>query len=193
MQSVSTDAGRASPSPQEVLKGAIVVDTKQVRSHLDEVVRSTVEQTLNQLLDEEADRVAGAGKYERSVERRDTRAGSYRRKLQTKAGEVELTVPRLRTRPWRPPSSSGTSAPVGGHDRGDCVDAGERICDEPGGTADQRPSQIATEPPHHREAAASRRGHGEAPSDSGEAKKQPDLGLIRDSGPRSDGPPRENG
>jgi len=67
-----------------------------VRGHADEVVRSTVETTWNPLLlDEEADRIAGAGRYERSAERQDTRAGSYRRKLQTKAGEVELTVPRL--------------------------------------------------------------------------------------------------
>lgn len=81
------------------LGGAFRVDTEQVRGHLDEVVRSTVEQTLNQLLDEEADRIAGAGKYERSSQRKDTRAGSYQRKLQTKAGEVELTVPRLRKLP----------------------------------------------------------------------------------------------
>jgi len=54
---------------------------------------------LNQLLDEEADRIAGAGKYERSDARYDRRAGSYQRKLQTKAGEVELTVPRLRKLP----------------------------------------------------------------------------------------------
>ncbi|MCC6971872.1 MAG: IS256 family transposase [Phycisphaerales bacterium] len=81
------------------MASALTVDTEKVRGHLDEVVRTTVEQTLNQLLDEEADRVAGAGRYERSEERVDTRAGSYRRKLQTKAGEVELTVPRLRTLP----------------------------------------------------------------------------------------------
>ncbi|MBL8760812.1 MAG: transposase [Phycisphaerae bacterium] len=76
MESVSTTAGTANASvgeaTREALKDAIVVDTQQVRSHLDEVVRSTVEQTLNQLLDEEADRVAGAGKYERSADRRDT-------------------------------------------------------------------------------------------------------------------------
>jgi len=46
MESVSTAAGTASPSTTEVLKDAIVVDTQQVKSHLDEVVRSTVEQTL---------------------------------------------------------------------------------------------------------------------------------------------------
>ena len=77
MESVSTGAGRASPSPQEALKDAIVVDTQQVRSHLDEVVRSTLEQTLNQLLDEEADRVAGADRTER-VPRASQGAGRRR-------------------------------------------------------------------------------------------------------------------
>jgi putative transposase len=107
MKSVSTDAGPAREaggfgpdgSRPDGLKSAVMIDTEKVRGHLDEVVRSTVEQTLNQLLDEEADRVAGAGRYERSGERRDTRAGSYQRKLHTKAGEVELTVPRLRKLP----------------------------------------------------------------------------------------------
>ena len=39
--------------------GAVRVDEGKICSHLDEVVRSTVEQTLNQMLDEEADRIAG--------------------------------------------------------------------------------------------------------------------------------------
>lgn len=81
------------------LPGVLRIDESKIRSHLDEVVRSTVEATLNQLLDQEADRVAGAGRYERSADRQDTRAGSYPRKLQTKAGEVELKVPRLRKLP----------------------------------------------------------------------------------------------
>ncbi len=83
----------------EGLKAALMIDTEKVKSHLDEVVRSTVQETLNQLLDAEADRVAGAGRYERSEARKDTRAGSYQRQLQTKAGEVTLTVPRLRKLP----------------------------------------------------------------------------------------------
>jgi putative transposase len=37
-----------------------------------------------------------AQRYERSEARRDTRAGHYERKLQTKAGEVPLRVPKLR-------------------------------------------------------------------------------------------------
>ena len=49
------------------------------------------------MLEAEADRLCGAGRYERSPDRADTRAGHYRRGLQTKAGEVELKVPKLRT------------------------------------------------------------------------------------------------
>jgi hypothetical protein len=70
------------------LTGALVLDEATVRGHLDEVVRSTVEQTLNGLLDAEADRVCNAKRYERSPDRQDTRAGHYQRKLQTKAGEA---------------------------------------------------------------------------------------------------------
>ena len=83
----------------EALTAAFSVDVEKVRGHLDQVVRASVEQTLNALLDAEAERVCQAGRYERSPERQDTRAGSYERKLQTKAGEVTLKVPRLRKLP----------------------------------------------------------------------------------------------
>ena len=42
----------------------------------------------------------GVKRYERAAERVDTRAGSYERKLRTKAGEVKLKVPRLRSLPF---------------------------------------------------------------------------------------------
>jgi transposase-like protein len=48
------------------------------------VVRSSVEETLNALLQAEADTICGATRYERSPERMDTRAGSYERKLETR-------------------------------------------------------------------------------------------------------------
>ena len=82
------------------IKNALRIDSDAVRSHLDELVRSTVEDTLNRLLDAEADQLCNAKRYERSAERSDTRAGSYQRKLQTKAGEVELKMPRLRSLPF---------------------------------------------------------------------------------------------
>lgn len=75
----------------------IQIDEAQIRGHLDEVVRSTVESTLNNLLDAEADALCGAKRYERRAERKDTRAGHYQRSLETKAGEVVLDVPKLRT------------------------------------------------------------------------------------------------
>jgi len=83
-------------------KGPVMVkvDEEEVRGHLDLMVKRTVEQALNGLLELEAKELCGAGKYERNPERVDTRAGSYRRKLHTKAGEVTLKMPRLRTLPF---------------------------------------------------------------------------------------------
>ena len=72
------------------------IDEGKIRGHLDEMVRGTVEQTLNELLDAEADRLCNAPKYARSPDRVDSRAGHYERKLLTKAGEVKLKVPKLR-------------------------------------------------------------------------------------------------
>ena len=83
------------------VSGSVIqVDEQQVRSHVEEVVRSSVQETLNGLLDAEADQLCGAKRYERSPDRVDTRAGSYDRQLQTKAGQVTLKVPRLRTLPF---------------------------------------------------------------------------------------------
>jgi len=82
------------------LNQVVQIDEGRIQQHLDEVVRSTVEETLNGLLDAEADQLCGARRYERSAERQDTRAGTYQRQLQTKAGEVSLKVPKLRHLPF---------------------------------------------------------------------------------------------
>jgi transposase-like protein len=74
----------------------IRIDEGEIRGHLDEMVRGTVEETLNGLLDAEADELCRAQRYERSADRVDTRAGHYQRKLHTKAGEVKLKMPKLR-------------------------------------------------------------------------------------------------
>jgi transposase-like protein len=83
-----------------VTGSVIRVDEQELRGHLDAVVRTSVEETLNTMLDAEADRLCQAKRYERSADRVDTRAGSYERKLVTKAGEVKLRVPRLRSLPF---------------------------------------------------------------------------------------------
>ena len=79
-----------------VLSNVIRIDDDRVRNHLDKIVRGSVEETLNTLLDAEADRLCNAGRYERTEARRDLRSGSYERKLQTKAGSVRLKMPKLR-------------------------------------------------------------------------------------------------
>jgi transposase-like protein len=78
----------------------ISINEDEVKKHLGEIVRSTVEETLNGLLDAEADRLCNAKRYERTSERRDTRAGSYKRSLETRAGKVTLKVPKLRSLPF---------------------------------------------------------------------------------------------
>ena len=74
----------------------IRINEGRIKDHLGEMVRGTVEDALNAMLDAEADRLCGAARYERSEGRQDTRAGSYDRSLHTKAGEVKLKVPKLR-------------------------------------------------------------------------------------------------
>ena len=60
-------------------------------------MRKTVGETLNALLDEGASALVGAERYERTAGREADRSGHYyTRKLVTGAGEVELSVPKLR-------------------------------------------------------------------------------------------------
>lgn len=78
----------------------IEVNEEKIKQHLGEFVRGTVEETLNAMLDAEADAICNAQKYKHTPDRKDTRAGHYERKLQTQAGEVQLKVPKLRTLPF---------------------------------------------------------------------------------------------
>ncbi len=78
----------------------ITVDDTQLLSHVSEVVRKSVEETLNGLLDAEADALCQAHKYERTAERVSTRAGHYERDFQTTSGNVRLRMPKLRQIPF---------------------------------------------------------------------------------------------
>ena len=84
----------------KVISGAIKIEEKAILTHLDGLIRQSVEDTLNALLNTEVNAICQALRYQRSPDRQDTRAGSYKRKLLTKAGEVELHVPRLRMLPF---------------------------------------------------------------------------------------------
>jgi putative transposase len=58
------------------LSQVIQIDEGKMQAHLAEMVQSTVEETLNTMLDSEADRLCRAERYERTEARKDTRAGS---------------------------------------------------------------------------------------------------------------------
>jgi transposase-like protein len=51
------------------LSQVIQIDEGKIQEHLGEVVRSTVEETLNAMLDAEADRLCDAERYERTEAR----------------------------------------------------------------------------------------------------------------------------
>lgn len=67
-----------------------------IKNELKELVRSSVEETLNGLLEAEANQLTNAAKYERSEERQGYRSGHYSRNLTTTSGDVTLNVPKLK-------------------------------------------------------------------------------------------------
>ena len=69
---------------------------ESLRADLRELVRRTVEEMLNGLLDEEADDLVGAERYERTADREAYRAGHYERKPTTTSGEVTVRMPKLK-------------------------------------------------------------------------------------------------
>ncbi|MDR0535860.1 MAG: transposase, partial [Puniceicoccales bacterium] len=89
----TNESGEAAADNQAMPGGVIRVDEEMIRSHLDTVVVSTVEQTLNALLDAEAALLCKAGRYEHTEQRVTTWAGHYERQYHTKAGEVTLRTP----------------------------------------------------------------------------------------------------
>lgn len=72
------------------------VDQAMLETTLDRMVRKSVEETLNAMLDAESDEITGAARYERSGERKAYRAGHYERDLTVKAGKMSLKVPKLK-------------------------------------------------------------------------------------------------
>jgi len=78
------------------LRNVIEINEARIKEHLDERIRDSVEETLNKMLDAEADLLCNAKRYEHAEARKSTRAGHYQRTLQTRVGAVELQMPKLR-------------------------------------------------------------------------------------------------
>lgn len=77
-------------------KKIIQVDQAMFETELDRMVSRKVEEILDAMLDADAERVAGAGRYERSDGRKAYLAGHYERRLTVKAGGMTVRVPRLK-------------------------------------------------------------------------------------------------
>ena len=69
---------------------------KIIKGQIKELVRGSVEETLNELLEAEAEKLTQAARYERSEARQGYRSGHYDRNLTTTSGDVTLHVPRLK-------------------------------------------------------------------------------------------------
>ena len=60
------------------------------------MVRGSVEETLNELLEAEAEKLTQAARYERNEQRQGYRSGHYSRNLTTSSGDVTLRIPKLK-------------------------------------------------------------------------------------------------
>lgn len=78
----------------------IQLNEEIIKGELKELVRSSVEETLNNLLDQEAKDLTQAAKYERTEMRQGYRSGHYDRSLTTTSGNVTLKVPKLKGIPF---------------------------------------------------------------------------------------------
>ena len=74
-------------SDEKTMGQIIQIDEARIRDHLGEMVRGTVEETLNAMLDAEADRLCGAVRYERSQARQDTRTRDVSLKVPKRIGK----------------------------------------------------------------------------------------------------------
>ena len=67
-----------------------------IKGQLKELVRGSVEETLNELLEQEAEQLTQTAHYERNEARGSCFSGHHDRNLTTTSGNVTLHVPRLK-------------------------------------------------------------------------------------------------
>ena len=78
----------------------VQLNEEVIKAQLKELVRGSVEETLNELLEKEAESLTQAARYERSEARQGYRSGHYDRNLTTTSGDVTLHVPRFKGVPF---------------------------------------------------------------------------------------------
>ena len=74
----------------------IKLNQELIHTELKDLVKNSVEETLNAMLNAEADRLVNAERYARDEDRKGYRAGHYDRTFSTTAGDVNLKMPKLK-------------------------------------------------------------------------------------------------
>ena len=72
----------------------VQLNEELIKGQIKELVRSSAEETLNELLEKEAESLTQAARCERSEARQGYRSGRYDRNLTTTSGDVTLHMPR---------------------------------------------------------------------------------------------------
>ena len=91
-------------------KKILQLNEEVIKGQLKELVRGSVEETLNELLEAEAEKLTQAARYERNEQRQGYRSGHYSRNLTTTSGDVTLKVPKLEGISFELPLLSGIAA-----------------------------------------------------------------------------------
>jgi len=81
---------------EKVKEEVISVNQEIFQEKVSGLVRETVEQTLNDLLEAEAENLIQAKPYQRKEDRLGYRSGSYNRNFESKVGKLKLKIPKLR-------------------------------------------------------------------------------------------------
>lgn len=68
----------------------VQLNEEVIKGQIKELVRGSVEETLNELLEKEAESLTQAARYERNETRQGYRSGHYDRNLTTTSGDVTL-------------------------------------------------------------------------------------------------------
>ena len=74
----------------------VQLNEEVIKGQLKELERGSVEETLNELLEAEAEKLTQAARYERNEQRQGYRSGHYNRNLTTTSGDVTLKMPKLK-------------------------------------------------------------------------------------------------
>ena len=78
----------------------VQLNDEVIKGQSKELVCGSVEETLNELLEKEAESLTQAARYERSEARQGYRSGHYDRNPTTTSGDVTLHVPRFKGVPF---------------------------------------------------------------------------------------------